>query len=603
MRLITTFFTFLVSFSLCAQTPFGEVIGHTYITQDSAGFHGKLATNAIFAAEIIPIGDLNDDGTVDLLVNDYFLDDGTGRLWVLFMNDDLTVKDFHKIDSEDEKLAGKLDLGDRFGCAIECIGDLDGDGRNEIAVGAWGDDNNERAGDWNNSGAIWILYLNAHGSIKKTAKITNENGTHLDFEPNALFGACISLVEKSENSTTLAIGAPCYDDDGGKYLGSVWIVKIDNNATVTSADIINQQYGNLDINLADDDRFGSEVKNIGDLNNDGVNDLAVSLKGDDVKSATGNIRTYLLLMDSESSVKETVLLKPSFPEADENYSPGFGANITSYPDLNNDGVIDLLTGSYHYSGDSEKQGALHIMFMNSDGTIQKTEQIHSGHGTLPIFNAFHNFGLESEYLGDLNNDGYPEFGIHGKSKEGFDGFYIVTLYDGTHNIEGKVIADDVIVDECTIEFYDETNQLLFTYDTKGEFKIEDVPAGKYYVKVQPSDADKELYTTGGYSKMLTVYGNIINYHLYLTPKTNSIQQDENIVLSPLPASDKLYITQLPSKIKSATIISSNGNKHVAQIAQESKRAIVEFSDLPPGVYTISILFTDGSTVSRNIIRK
>ena len=57
---------------------------------------------------------------------------------------------------------------DFFGHAVELIGDLDGDGVIDIAVGAPYD--NDGA---NSAGAVHILFLNSEGTVKSSQKISD----------------------------------------------------------------------------------------------------------------------------------------------------------------------------------------------------------------------------------------------------------------------------------------------------------------------------------------------------------------------------------------------------------------------------------------------
>jgi len=59
-----------------------------------------------------------------------------------------------KISDTQGGFTGVLSNGDRFGSAVCSLGDLDGDGVEDLAVGAPGDD-----GGGSDRGAVWILFL------------------------------------------------------------------------------------------------------------------------------------------------------------------------------------------------------------------------------------------------------------------------------------------------------------------------------------------------------------------------------------------------------------------------------------------------------------
>ena len=132
------------------------------------------------------IGDLNDDGIIDLGVGAYGDSDAgtdTGAVYILFLNSDGTVKSHQKISSTQGNFSPKLEPGDMLGHDLTPIGDLNGDGINDIAVGAHGDDDSKFSvsaflgvEDTYAKGAVYILFLNSDGTVKSHQKISEKLG-------------------------------------------------------------------------------------------------------------------------------------------------------------------------------------------------------------------------------------------------------------------------------------------------------------------------------------------------------------------------------------------------------------------------------------------
>ena len=68
-------------------------------------------------------------------------------------------------------LAGLLDSGDRFGRSVTGVRDFDGDGVGDMVVGAPADDDGGI-----DRGAVYVLLLNADGSVKHVQKISSTQG-------------------------------------------------------------------------------------------------------------------------------------------------------------------------------------------------------------------------------------------------------------------------------------------------------------------------------------------------------------------------------------------------------------------------------------------
>jgi hypothetical protein len=135
----------------------GTVKAHQKISETEGGFTGSFWPDERFGHSVAYLGDLDGDGVGDLSVGGTGDDDGfdgAGAVWLLFLHADGTVKAHQKISLWYGSFTGALDEGDAFGGSVAFLGDLDGDGYGDLAVGARDDDDGGQ-----DTGAVWVLFL------------------------------------------------------------------------------------------------------------------------------------------------------------------------------------------------------------------------------------------------------------------------------------------------------------------------------------------------------------------------------------------------------------------------------------------------------------
>jgi hypothetical protein len=142
-------------------------------------------------------------------------DGGTNRgaLYLLYLNRDGSVKEQHKISDTQGNFHGGLEDLDEFGRAIANLGDLDGNGVVDLAVGAIGDDD----GGVDQKGAVWILFMQADGTSCAEQKISDTQGNFQGIIAGGdLFGFALATLGDLDGDgvTDIAVGTP-KDDDGG----------------------------------------------------------------------------------------------------------------------------------------------------------------------------------------------------------------------------------------------------------------------------------------------------------------------------------------------------------------------------------------------------
>lgn len=305
---------------------------------------------------------------------------------------------------------GVLDNEDRFGGATTGLGDLDGDGIQDIAVGAWGDDDGG-----NYQGAIWILFLNGDGTVKTHQKISETEGGFtgsLHYENNFGWSLCRLDDLDGDNVVELAVGARG-DDDGGDRRGAVYILFLNSDGTVKTHQKISDTQGGFSGVLDNEDYFGWDLCSPGDLDNDGVCDLAVGAPFDD-DGATNMGATWVLFLNTDGTVKSHQKISGTsggFSGALE-YFDNFGVGLTSMGDINGDGTPDIAVGAHYDDDGGYNVGAVWLMFMNSDGTVKSHQKISALEGNFSgTLESNDRFGYALSCLGDLDCDGVSDLGV------------------------------------------------------------------------------------------------------------------------------------------------------------------------------------------------
>lgn len=254
------------------------------------------------------------------------------------------------------------------GRAIAVLGDLDGDGHLDAAVGA-PDLSSEHPGT--------VLIV----STRRGRVLAEVVG----LEPGDGFGAALLAIpdQDGDDLPELLIGAP-FSDGEGELRGRVYAY------SPASERILGSRPGR-----EDRDEFGSSLIELGDINGDGKPIIGVGAPGHDY--SRGRLEHYHLHWFREREELRWTLRTQITGTRTQSR---FAASVASTGDVNGDGVSDYLIGApYHDPKRLPDAGMVSLI----SGATGRALRRFTGKEPGGLFGQ----GLAG--VGDLNGDGVPDF--------------------------------------------------------------------------------------------------------------------------------------------------------------------------------------------------
>jgi hypothetical protein len=384
--------------TLRAQEKIGDGVG---------GFEVELVDHVTFGRAVAGVGDLDGDGVPDLAVGAFKDSDGgvdRGAVYLLYLNSDGTVREHRKLSSTEGGFVGPLQDGDRFGTSVVSLGDVDGSGVAALAVGAALHD-----GRGTRRGSVWILFMNPDGTVRASQKLAEgEGGFTGELNDGAVFGISLAAVGDVDGDgvADLVVGVR-RDDGGGEHTGSVWVLFINRDGTVRE----HTRIGAADLHaLPPGTEFGQSVGALGDLDGDGVPDVAVGAFRD-VDGGSDRGAVWILFLHRDGTVKAHQKISSTEGGFRGPLRDGdlFGSGLALMGDLRGDGTTALAVGARRDNDGGTDRGAVWLLFLNPDGTVVTHQKISERSGAFRgALRDDDQFCYSLGTIGDLDGSGLPE---------------------------------------------------------------------------------------------------------------------------------------------------------------------------------------------------
>jgi hypothetical protein len=327
-----------------------------------------------FGDSVASAGDLDGDGTNDLIVGDpYYSGQGayTGRATIFFGCADLSG-------------ARTLNLSDggqnsMFGSSVAGAGDVNGDGFDDVIVGALG---YMHGGDYYSGAAFVYLGGADMDGVPDLAVYGRQYYGEMGFSVSGAGDL------NGDGYDDFLIGEP-YNNSGGLYRGAAYVHHggkvLDETPELVLRGNNNYEY------------LGVSVAGAGDLNGDGRPDIAVGAVGAAPAGAgSGEVRVLFGGPNMDNATDLCI----GGPSA----GGYFGNDVSPAGDVNGDGYDDLVVGAYLNSSKGTYTGAAYL-FLGGKSMDSSEDLALAGEG------ANEQFGCSVAGGFDINHDGYDDLAV------------------------------------------------------------------------------------------------------------------------------------------------------------------------------------------------
>ncbi|MFZ5875917.1 MAG: integrin alpha [Nitrospirota bacterium] len=325
---------------------------------------------ATFGSSIAKVGDIDRDGYVDFLIGapredrDPNNDDDTGAAYLYWGGPTLDPTAVVIFQGEEPR--------SYFGMSVAGVGDVNGDGYSDIAVGAYQTDVMTTCNGAKTRlpivGRVYVYFGGPRDQVdaRPDAVLTGEttetpNDPASACRPGDEFGFAVSGAGdvNGDGYDDVAIGARGFDavltasadDNTGRayvFFGGPWFVGVG----AEHADVVLT-------GAAAGDQFGSAVAMAGDVNGDGFSEILVGVQKSDSGGLDSGAAALYYGRDGWGSAVPVQFSGTAAGDA-------FGAAVASAGDTNGDGFADFVVGAYLAGPDDN--GAAAFFLGNSGST-------------------------------------------------------------------------------------------------------------------------------------------------------------------------------------------------------------------------------------------
>jgi len=364
-------------------------------------------------------GDINGDGIDDIIVAAHKANSLAGESYVVFgsTNDFSANIELSDLDGNNGFTFKGSDAGDSSGFSVGSAGDINGDGIDDLLIGArYADpDGNLRAGE------TYLVFGSTSGfaSTMAPSDLDGVNGFVLNgSEPDGESGFSVTGIGDVNNDgfNDFMTGARYADEDRSFESGKTYVVYGGANfSSVLELSDLDGTNGFALNGINEGDRSGRSVSRAGDMNNDGIDDFVISAYYADPNGITNAGQHYVVFGDSAGFAS-------SFDLSSLDGNNGFtlngivsssrtGFEVSDAGDVNADGIDDIIIAMWPGGNSIAGAGESYVVYGSSAGfsSVLELSDLDGNNGfVLRGAIAGEGAGSSVSGAGDVNKDGIDD---------------------------------------------------------------------------------------------------------------------------------------------------------------------------------------------------
>ena len=371
-------------------------------------------------------GDVNGDGLDDLIIGNNNGDPNgnlnAGESYVVFGNDGgfPSSLPLSTLDGTNGFVLNGIDNNDRSGTSVSGAGDVNGDGIDDLIIGARGGDPN--GVDY--AGESYVVFGNDSG-FPSSLDLSTLNGSNgfvingIDVQDRSSSTVSDAGDVNGDGIGDIIIGADMADPNGNSYAGESYVVFGNSSGFSPSLNLsaLDGTNGFVINGVDPSDYSGTSVSGAGDVNGDGIDDLIIGAFKADPNGNSFAGATYVVFGNnsgfSSSLDLSTLDGTNGFVINGIDNSGRSGISVSGAGDVNGDGIDDLIIGAYRADPNGNRDaGESYVVFgrasvtnpllgdANQDGVIDFLD-------IAPFISLLSSNGFLDE--ADINRDGVVDF--------------------------------------------------------------------------------------------------------------------------------------------------------------------------------------------------